>query len=453
MGPALATADINGDGLDDFYLGGSNGNDAQLYVQTANGSFVRKPVAAFASDINKEAADALFFDKDNDGDQDLFVVTGSNEYAESGVELIDLLYENNGKGDFTLVSTFPAIYENGSSVAAADVDNDKDIDLFVAGRSIPGKYGLSAASHLYINDGKGNFKNQTKRFFKDATDFGMITGAAFADINGDKAMDLVLAQDWGIIQVFENKNRKFVESSLPNSKGLWNSLKLADVDADGDMDIIAGNMGGNTKLKTSLKKQASLHVADFDNNGAYEQVMSCLAENNEVYPMLQKPDLTRAIPSLKNKFLKYIDYAGKTVSEIFTAEMMSTAKERTIESTATKLFLNDGKGTFTEQSLPIEVQFSNVSAIEVGEFTGDKLVDILLTGNFYDTLPEWGRTDANFGQLLQGEGGGKFSFVKNSQSGLMVKGQTRKSATIKTSKGKAVLFAKNNDVAQLYTNY
>ncbi len=453
MGPALAIGDVNMDGLDDFYLGGANGIESQLFTQNSNGSFTKKIQPVFLTDINKEAADAVFFDKDGDKDLDLFVVTGSNEYSENGVELLDLLYENDGKGNFSIASNFPSIYENGSTVSVLDFDNDGDKDLFVAGRLVAGKYGLSANSHLFINDGKGNFKNQTKRFFEDGTDFGMISATSFGDFDKDGTLDLITAGDWGGIKIWKNKNRKFEKPiELQNSAGLWNSIKAVDVDLDGDMDIIAGNIGENTKLKTSINKPATMHVADFDNNGAFEQVISCETENGNVYPMLLKPDITRAIPSLKTKFLKYIDYAGKTITEIFSEDMVAKATERKIETTSTKLFLNDGKGNFSEQELPIEVQFSNVAAIETADFDHDGKIDIILTGNFYDTLPEWGRTDASYGVFLKGMGFGKFQFIKNNTIGLKVLGQVRKSGQIKTKAGKSIIFAKNNDKVSMFKN-
>lgn len=453
MGPALAIGDIDSDGLEDFFLGGSNGIEAQLFTQNSNGTFTKNMQAVFLTDNNKEASDAVFFDKDGDKDLDLFVVTGSNEYSENGVELLDLLYENDGKGNFSIASNFPSIYENGSTTSVFDFDNDGDKDLFVAGRSVAGKYGLSGNSHLFVNDGKGNFKNQTKRFFDEGTDFGMITATSFADFDKDGTLDLLTAGDWGAINIWKNKNRKFEKPiEFPNSTGLWNSIKAFDIDLDGDMDIIAGNIGGNTKLKTSIKKPATLHVADFDNNGAFEQVISCETENGNVYPMLLKPDITRAIPSLKTKFLKYIDYAGKTITEIFSEEMMAKAIERKVETTATKLFLNDGKGNFTEQELPIEAQFSNVAAIETADFDHDGKVDMILAGNFYDTLPEWGRTDASYGVFLKGMGNGKFQFVKNNTIGLKIMGQVRKSGLIKTKAGQSLIFAKNNDKVSLFKN-
>ncbi len=405
-------------------------------------------------DITTENTDALFFDADQDKDLDLFVVTGSNEFDLNAPELHDLLYLNDGKGNFSRDVRFPAIYENGSCVAAADFDKDGDQDLFVGSRMISGKYGLNPSSNFYINDGTGNFKNQSKRFMPDITSLGMITDAEWSDIDNDGFKDLVLTQDWGEIVIFKNQrgNKMILGEKIPNSEGLWNTIKSADVDGDGDNDFIVGNLGENTKLKVSTEHPATLHVNDFDKNGTYEQIISCLTEDGETYPMVLKGELQRALPIVKKKYIKYTDYANKKIEDIFTEEQMKDCMVKKITTTQSVMLINDGKGKFEIKALPLAAQFSTIASIETGDFDQDGILDILLAGNFFDFLPEWGRYDASYGVFLKGKGKGSFEAIPTKKSGFKSIGQVRKMFKIKTSANQEwVILAKNNDDAQVFS--
>lgn len=452
QGPALAVGDVNGDGLDDIYLGGAAGQIKQLFVQKPGGKFVNSPQADFSLDQTTENTDAVFFDADKDGDLDLFVVTGSNEFAENAPELHDLLYLNDGKGNLKRDIRFPMIYENGSSVSAADYDKDGDIDLFVGTRMVNAKYGQSAQSNLFINDGTGGFKNQSKRYMPQVTELGMVTDSEWSDVNGDGYVDLLVTQDWGPVVVFKNeRGRKLTKQEpIAGSEGLWSCIKPADIDGDGDMDFVLGNFGLNSKIKASAEKPAFLHVGDFDKNGVVEQIISCVTEDGNTYPMVLKGEMQRALPMIKKKFIKYKDYANKTVEDLFTEEQREGGLARQITTTESSFMINDGKGNFSLQALPYQAQFSPIRGIQAGDFNKDGKLDILLAGNFFDSLPEWGRFDANYGLLLEGQGKGKFAVKLSKQTGFKTLGQVRNMALAKGGKSSYVVLAKNNDKAQVF---
>ena len=454
QGPALAVGDVNGDGLDDVYFGGATGQVKKLYIQQKSGHFMESKQADFGLDVTTENTDALFFDADKDGDLDLFIVTGSNEFEVNAPELHDLLYLNDGKGNFKRDARFPSIFENGSCVTAADFDKDGDMDLFVGSRMISGRYGLNPSSNLYINDGTGEFKNQSKRFMPQITELGMVTDAEWVDIDKDGFVDLVVTQDWGGVVVFKNDRGRTLtlKETIKNSEGIWNCIKPADIDGDGDIDFIVGNIGLNNKLKASVENPALLTVNDFDKNGTTEQIISCITEDGKTYPMVLKGELQRALPMIKKKYIKYTDFANKSIDELFSPEQLKESIQKKITTTQTSFLINDGKGNFELKALPYETQFSPIYGIETGDFDNDGILDILLTGNFFDALPEWGRFDSNYGLFLKGKGKGEFAVIKSKDSGFRTVGQVRKMYKLKTSANQEVIvLAKNNAQAQVFS--
>ncbi len=463
QGPALATGDVNGDGLDDVFLGGASGQSSRLFMQQTNGKFVDKTPAVMRQDTTYESVDAVLFDADGDKDVDLYVVSGSNEFEAESEELIDRLYLNDGKGGFARSEAgLPNLKANGSCVAAADFDQDGDIDLFVGSRMISGQYGRPPASYLLTNDGTGNFKNYTKRSMPDSEKLGMVTAATWADLNGDTFPELIIVGDWAPVAVFENKRGKLsqnpdlaikdAQGEIVKTNGWWNCVTAGDADGDGDLDMVIGNLGLNSRIRATQTTPAELYVGDFDHNGTVEQIINCADETGELYPMVLKQDLQKAVPTIKKKFVKFGDYAGKKMDEILDEDQLKQTLVQQSFMGATAILLNDGKGNLTLQTLPAEAQFSPVCGAVFADYDRDGRTDLVLTGNFLDVLPEIGRYDASYGVVLRNKGKNtngtiKYESVNPAVSGFFVRGQVRRVARLRQGQ---LILAKNNDRAQLF---
>ncbi len=452
-GPKVAVGDINGDGLDDFYIGGAKDQAGRMYLQLSGARF--KPVneAVFEKDKLSEDTDALFFDADGDRDLDLYVCSGGNEFSTGSTGLLDRLYFNDGRGNFSRSPQYlPTGFESSSCVQAADHDNDGDLDLFVGVRLRPFLYGVPTNGYLLQNDGKGNFTDITATVAPGMREVGMVTDVLWMDFDGDKDPDLLLSGEWMPIKLFINTNGAYKETSagLESTSGWWNCLKAADLDNDGDLDIVAGNHGLNSRFRASKEKPVTMYINDFDQNGSAEQII-CMYNGDKSYPMVLRHELVSQMPGLKKKYLKYESYKDQTITEIFTPEQLKGALKHEVYEFQSVLLINDGKGAFSVQALPVEAQMAPMFGLLITDLDRDGLQDILMGGNFYRSKPEVGRYDASFGVFLKGEGNARFTPLSPAQSGVKIFGEVRDMVELKTGpNSRLVLVARNNDVPVVF---
>jgi hypothetical protein len=450
QGPRMAKADVNGDGLEDFFICGAKGQAGALYTQTVAGKFIKSNEALLQKDSASEDTDALFFDADGDGDKDLYVCSGGNEFSPNSTDLIDRLYINDGKGIFARSpQVLPSyIFESTSCVKAADYDGDGDADLLVGVRLTPFSYGKPCKAYILNNDGKGIFTDATERVAPALKSAGMVTDAAWLDYDRDGRVDLVMAGEYMPVRIFHNESNGFKEvtapSGLSKSNGWWNRLQIADVNNDGYPDIIAVNHGLNSRFKASETKPVCMYTADFANNGTVQQIVTCY-NGDSAYPMLLRHDLVSVLPYLKKKYLRYENYKEQTVEDIFTKEQLSKAIKLDAYNMQSTVFINDKNGTFTAKALPMQAQLSPMYGIAVADFDKDGNMDILMGGNFYESKPEVGIYDASYGVLLKGDGKGNFTPQTTQQSGVNIKGAVRDMLPVTVGRKQIILIAKNND--------
>jgi hypothetical protein len=434
-------------------MGNAFADTAKLFIQQPDGHFLQKPQSAFANDRYFESVGAVFLDVDGDGDLDLIVGTGGNQAIPGSASLVTRLYLNDGKGNFTRSTKgWPFISVNASCVKALDFDGDGLTDLFIGARVIPGHYGLKPSSILLRNEGGGLFKDVTKSLAPQLLDLGMVTDASWADIDGDGRSELVVVGDWMPVTIMRFEMGQFRKiAELPNSSGWWNCLTIADVNHDGYPDLVAGNFGLNSNIKADSLHPAKLYTDDFNKNGNTECIPVYYKTDGKAYPYWMKGEMEKEIPQLKKKFLQFKSYAGKQFSEIFTAEELKQATVLTVNETRSSVFLNDGKGHFKMQALPVEAQLSPVFAALVYDFNGDGFQDIFMAGNFYGLKPQTGRFDASYGTLLLGDGKNHFNYMAPVKSGLFIRGEVRDVKMLnQKAKNPLLLVARNNDNLVLF---
>ncbi|HAM09787.1 MAG TPA: RNA-binding protein [Bacteroidales bacterium] len=455
QGPHIAKGDVNNDGLEDLWFSGAAGTPGKLYIQRKDGAFEYSRQQSFEADSNCEDIGAQFFDADGDGDIDLYVVSGGNEFTPRAPELQDRLYLNNGKGSFTKATNrLPVMITSGSCVKAADIDNDGDPDLFVGGRLTPEAYPLSPRSYILENNGKGYFTDVTDKYNRSLTEAGMVIDAVWADINGDKLPDLIIAGEWMKIRVFKHTGDALTEITetcgLKDTEGWWNSIHAADFDNDRDIDFIAGNMGLNTRIKVSVSEPATIHAKDFDNNGTMDAIMGYYIQGVS-YPFYAKDDLQAQLPFIKNKYPDYKSYSDQTLNDIFSAEELKDALLLKATLFASCYIENKGNEQFEIRPLPREAQYFPVYGIESGDYNNDGHTDIIVAGNFTGTRVKFGEQDAGKGLMLTGNGKGEFTSLSDMESGIFIKGEVRDIEEVKLSDGKSIyVFALNNNKAKCY---
>ncbi|NGP76622.1 VCBS repeat-containing protein [Balneolaceae bacterium YR4-1] len=456
QGPAMASGDVNGDGLDDFYVGGAKNQSGTLYIQSENGEFESASTSAFNSDRIYEDTDAAFFDANGDGAPDLYVVSGGNEFMAQSNSYQDRLYLNDGNGEFIKIEgALPPIRENGAVIAPADFDADGDIDLFLGNRSVPGSYGTIPRSYLFQNDGNGRFRDVTDVLSEGLVDAGMITDASWQDVNGDAIPDLVLSGTWMPISIFINsdgiiKNRT-ADYGLAESNGWWNTLEPGDFDGDGDIDFLAGNLGLNSYLKASREEPLKLYVKDFNEDGQLDPVLA-YTESGKEYPAHPRDELLTNFKYLRSEFRTYGDFAGKSMQQIFGEQLEDSISIKYINQLSSSYLENDGTGGFTLHELPVEAQFTPIFAIKSADFNDDGIPDALIGGNFFDVKPSLGgRYDAGYGLYLRGSGEGHFEAVDLLKSGFVLKGEVREIDLLRIAGGRRLIpVARNNDSLLLF---
>jgi hypothetical protein len=435
-GPKIAVADVNGDGLEDFYVCGAMNHPGQLMQQTPDGKFVQGYGTVFAQYASSEEIDALFFDADGDGDKDLYVASGGYQLDNGEAALNDHLYFNDGKGIFSeRKDALPYLYSNKSCVAVSDIDADNDPDLFVGSLASAGRYGFYQPSYFLINDGKGNM-SLSKALPQDENETGMITCALFTDINNDNLPDLVVAGEWMPVTMYINQKSTWKKETIPESSGLWQTLSLADVNNDGKQDILAGNWGLNSKLACGKDGPLKMYVHDFDKNGREEQIVAYTMKGKE-YTFLAKDELERALPVLKRGYLTYNEVAGETVQYMFY-DLFKDYREWKAETLASLAFINNGNGAYTKQLLPYEWQLSPVFSLT----SAPDGKTITAGGNFYGVIPYEGRYDAMLVSTFRfGSDAAKPTFAGNMPR---IIGEVRDAKWITVNKEKAMLVARNN---------
>jgi hypothetical protein len=458
-GPKIAVADINGDLLEDFVIGSAKHDTVKVFLQTKDGNFRQLlPQPALAHDKEYEDAGMAFLDADFDGDQDLIIASGGNLDLPGSKLLQPRLYINNGKGIFDRDDRrMPAISVNASCLKVLDFNDDGDNDIFIGGRSVPGQYGANPVSYLLRND-QGIFIDVTSELAPDLQNIGMVTDAIFEDIDNDNKKELAVVGEWMPLTIFKKENGHLSLSSELNQQfaltnGWWNCIEAVDINNDGRLDLIAGNLGLNTKIKADSLHPARLYLNDFDNNGTRECILTYYKSDGKSYPYYLRDDMIKQIPTLKKKFLRHSDYAGKTMEEIFSKDQLSSAVVKTAYEFRTCMFINKDNGKFEKHPLPAEAQFSPVYATLVDDLDKDGFNDILLAGNMFGLKPELGRYDANYGVYFKGLPQNKFAYLAPEVSGFFYRGQARDLISIKNSSNKQfLLLGRNNDSMMIFEN-
>lgn len=448
LGPCMAVADVNADGFDDVFVGGARGQAGQLLVQNREGAF--SPVSGpWQYDEDSEDISALFFDANGDGQVDLYVASGGNEAPVGHTSYADRLYLNDGNGNFTRSRGIPEINVSTGALAAGDYDRDGDIDIFVGGRQWPKKWPFPVNSTLLVNDGQGNFDPLSDELF---TDYGMVTDAQFANLDDDDHLELITVGEWMPIKVLDWQGSEWRDISesygLTGTEGWWNCIEVADLDADGDMDLVVGNLGQNIKYKASAEEPFKVYSGDFDENGSNDIYLGYY-QHGKLFPVRGRQCSSDQMPFIKEKFKTYGAFANATLEEVLgpSIEGALILEAKTFE---TACFINDGEGNFAHRPLPNWAQFSTVQDVLLNDFDKDGDLDLLVAGNYYNREVETRRSDGSVGLLLKNDGTANFTPVHPAESGFNAWRDARALALVNGSDVQYVLVANNNGPVQVF---
>lgn len=428
-GPCMTKYDLNKDGLEDVLIGGGAGQATHIFMQQKNGAFAKKTIPDFERDKAHADADIAVFDANADGYPDIYIASGGyHSLTPSDMLLRDRLYLNDGKSNFIKSSGLPEMNSSKSCVRIQDINADGSPDIFVGGRVVPGRYPETPRSYILINDGKGNFSDQTGKICPELSKSGMITDAAWIDLDLDKKNELVIAGEWMPVMIYRQQNGNLVNSTAQffdkNYSGWWNKITVGDFNSDGRPDLIIGNMGLNTQFKASEKEPLEMYYSDFDKNGSVDPIFSFYIQHKR-YPYITRDELVGQLPVMRKRFSNFKSYADITTEELFQNDELKEAGHLVADHMSTTFFISTPSGKFEIRQLPKEVQYSPIYTIDQLDFNGDGNADLLLCGNNSHTKIRLGKFDANYGILLAGDGKGNFNYIKQSESGFNIWGDTR----------------------------
>ncbi|NNF32200.1 MAG: VCBS repeat-containing protein [Flavobacteriaceae bacterium] len=442
-GPGIAVADINKDGLEDVVVGGAKGQPSQLFLQQKDGSFSSSQEDLFESDALSEDIALEFFDANGDEYPDLIILSGGNEFL-SGAPLYPRLYMNN-KGVFRKDDTQFKVAVNGSDVKSVDIDNDGDLDICLLSNTLPHQFGRTPQQFIFENDGNGQFTNITSSFAPELTFLGNCTSQYWIDLNGDSFQDLIVGGDWMPVSVFMNDGKQLTlqkDNGLENTNGLWNVVKAADFDDDGDLDIVAGNWGANSRLQANIEEPLRLYSVDANDNGQDETIITYFYQGEET-TLASKDELVKQLPGINKNFLSYADFANADINSLFSEEILQNANKKEVYILKSSYFENLGDYTFKQYDLPFKAQISTVNDIAVSDFNKDGKKDLLLVGNNFEISTQLSRLDASHGLLLLNESNGKF---KEADTRFFdIPGASRDIEFLNYQDDKYLLIARNND--------
>ena len=454
-GPMLAVGDADGDGTDDLFIGGAHGSAPALFLQQASGTFASKS-GPWEQHKDQEQLGAVFLDADGDGDQDLLVMAGSNEQDIRSPLFTQRLYRNEGQGRFSeAMDALPPMTTSAQRAAVADIDNDGDLDIYLGGRQTPAHYPFAPRSYLLVNDGKGRFADATPQLAPTAMGPGMVTDARFADIDGDHDPDLVLSGEWMPITVFGNNGGHFenitAQCGLANTAGWWNTVTAADLDGDGDVDLVGGNLGWNSKFKADAEHPLHVYWADMDGNGRSDIVLAKEKEGKQL-PVRGRECSSQQCPVIMERFPTYEAFAKADLSAIYTPERLEKALHLTATHMRSAVFLNDGSGGFTTLDLPVQAQLAPIQGIVPMDVNADGRLDLIVAGNHWGAEVETVRYDAGTGLVLLGDGKGSFAPTTIARSGFFAWGNVKDLALVRTGPDRVptVMVANNNDRPQAF---
>ena len=450
QGPALATADVNADGRADLFVSGSAGQTGRLFLAQADGSFARAADQPWADAAEADDTGAVFLDANGDGHPDLFLAAGGVQKPRGDALQNDRLYLNDGKGKFTAApaGALPSDGESTQAVAAADFDGDGKTDLFVGGRSVPGKYPDVPRSFLYRNEG-GKFTDVTDTVAPGLRELGLVTAALWADVDGDKRADLVVTTEWGPVTLFKNNGKTLTAAPLTAATGWWSALAVADVNGDGRADIIAGNNGLNTKYHASAAQPTELYAGDFDGSGR-THLIEAQYEDGKLVPVRGRSKLGYAFSWLPRKFPTYRAFAAASLADIFGTDRLAGVKRLAATELASGVFVQQADGSFQFAALPREAQLAPVNAIVARDLDGDAKLDLLLVGNHFGPEPTTGRFDGSLGLVLKGDGKGAFTALLPAAAGVIVPGEARAAVALPGDKAPRLVVATNQGPLLLF---